>query len=164
MIPREGGECGRLERARVLTKISSLLQHTYPTCSVSSGARDLDTTGACCISHSCMLLLLSCMESAIRTEPKSNIVFAFKSNPIDDNAEVVLLWPDSFMANVPFGHVPDAGTGWLLSKSLKSKGCGGVGTPPPPRSTACSGWSAGPADVSAAAEAAAEEEEDGGRL
>lgn len=73
----------------MLTKISSLLLHVDPTCSVTSGTRDLDKTGACCISHDC--ILLSWMESAIKTELKSNIMLASRLNPIDDNAELVLL-------------------------------------------------------------------------
>lgn len=138
---------------KVLTKISSLLLHIAPPRG-SSGAKDLDMMGACCISQSCALL--SCIELALKIELNSNIMFASKLIPPDDNADAALLSAGSFIVNVLPIHVPDADTGWLLSRLLKSKGWGGMGTPSPSRATAYGGRSSAPAAVVAVAEAVAE--------
>lgn len=102
------------------------------------------------------------MKFALKTELKSNIIFASKFIPIDDKADAALVSAGKFIVNVLPIFVTDADTGWLLSRSLKSKGCGGMGTPPPSRSTAHGGWSSAPAAVVEAAAAEAVAEEDGG--
>lgn len=115
--------------------------------------------GACCISHSCVLL--SGVKFALKTELKSNIIFASKFIPIGDTADAALASAGAFIVNVLPILVPDADTGWLSSRLLKSKECGGMGTPPPSMSTAYGGWSSAPAAVAAAAAADAMAEDGG---